>query len=186
MGLFDFFRRPKPANDEELAIDPLHDLILPKLRVGFMLDFDDKTWEVTAYHRYEFDQQFVDEWELTHGRVKRYLERGGEDDDDWSWSQKIPIGALDGNLRQHIIDHDDPPDRITYKGTTYYLDESVAGYFYKDGNRAPQELIKWEFEHEDEEHFVTIEQWGETEFEAAEGRYVEEYQFTNILPYKQD
>ncbi|MFQ5585121.1 MAG: DUF4178 domain-containing protein [Calditrichia bacterium] len=40
----------------------------------------------------------------------------------------------------------------------------------------------WDFIDEEDENFLTIEQWGETEFEAAMGYYVEEYQFTNILP----
>jgi hypothetical protein len=32
---------------------------------------------------------------------------------------------------------------------------------------------------------LTIEQWGDIQFEAYVGQYVEEYQFINILPGKQ-
>ena len=35
---------------DEPALDPLHDLVLAKLRVGYLVDYDLKTWEVTAYN----------------------------------------------------------------------------------------------------------------------------------------
>lgn len=184
MGLLDAFR--KKDKDAEPEIDPLKDLVLAKLRVGYLVDYDMKTWQVTAYNRYRFnDGETAEEWELTAGREKRYLELTQDDGDLWCLSQKVPIGALGGNVRNHIIEHDDPPDQVTCKGTTYYLDSSVGGKMFAGGGHG-QELIKWELIDEDDENFLTIEQWGETEFEAAAGTYVEEYQFTNILPGKLD
>ncbi len=44
------------------------------------------------------------------------------------------------------------------------------------------ELLCWDYYDLSEEKTLTIEQWGEEKFEAAVGIYVEEYQFTNILP----
>ena len=43
-------------------------------------------------------------------------------------------------------------------------------------------MIRWEYVDEAETAFVGIEQWSETEFTAAAGRVVEDYQFTHILP----
>lgn len=178
MGLFDIFKKKK----EDSGPDPLHDLVLEKMQAGYLVDYDMKTWEVTARHRYDFDGDIVLEWELKSGSEVRYLERSFDDEVEWSFSQKIPIGALGGDVRRHIIDHEDPPAQIQYKAKTYYLDDDYAGYYYKDDAGSPQELIKWEFVDEDQQGFVTIEQWGETEFEASAGIGVEEYQFTSILP----
>jgi hypothetical protein len=174
-----FFKK----KEKEEEFDPLKDLVLSKLRVGYLVDYDMKTWEVTGYNKYDFGEGYTaEEWELTSGREKVYLERAEDDEVEWALSKKIPIGAIEGNIRQHIIEHDDPPEQIVCKGKTYYLDESGAGYMYEGGEGPRKEFIYWDFIDEEDEHFVTIEQWGETEFEAAEGFYVEEYQFSNILP----
>ncbi|MCB0298288.1 MAG: DUF4178 domain-containing protein [Calditrichaeota bacterium] len=179
MSLFDIFKGK--AENEEL--DPLADLTLSRLKVGYYLDFDLKTWEVTAYNRYDYGEgDYGDEWELTSGREKIYLERGEDDEVEWSVSKKLPIGAIEGNIPRHIIEFEDPPNQIEAKGKTYYLDESGSAYFYKGGRGQRIGFIAWDFIDEEGENFVTIEQWGEEAFEAAEGRYVEEYEFTNILP----
>jgi hypothetical protein len=178
MGIKDLF---KSRDDEQL--DPLKDLVLSKLRVGYMLDHDMKTWQVTAYHKYDFGGRYeTEEWELTSGREKCYLERSQDDEVEWTLTKKIPIAAIEGNVKQSIIDHDDPPDQIVYKGKTYYLEESGPGYFLENGVPPRKEFIYWEFIDEEEDQCISIEQWGETDFEAAHGDYVEEYQFSNILP----
>lgn len=177
MGLRDLFKK------KEDDFDPLKDLELSKLRVGYYVDYDLKTWEVTDYNKYEFGEGYTtEEWELTAGREKWYLERSDNDEVEWTLSKKIPIGAIEGEIRQYIIEHDDPPEQVVCKGKKYYLDESGAGYLYEGGEEPAKEFVYWDFIDEEDEHFLTIEQYGETEFEAAEGYYVEEYQFVNILP----
>ena len=185
MGLMDFFSK-KSAEPE---LDPLQDLVLDKLRVGFLVDYDLETWEVTAYNRYDFDGDVVEEWELTTGRKKRYLERAEDDAVEWTLARKVAIGKIEGargggGVREYVIAHDDPPEQVTFEGDTYFLDESAAGYMYAGGGGAPKELLKWEFLDDSEERFLTVEQWGETDLEAAAGVYVEEHEFSNILPGK--
>ena len=177
MALRDIFKKKKDD------LDPLKDLVLSKLKKGYLVDFDMKTWMVSGYNLYDFGEDYeAEEWELIEGDEKWYLERSEDDDVEWSLSKKIPIGAIEGEVRQHIINNDDPPDQVVYKGKKYYLDESGSGYMYENGEGEPSEFIYWDFIDEEDEHFLTIEQWGETEFEAAFGYYVEEYQFNNILP----
>ena len=178
MGLKDFFGKKSGE-----SIDPLKDLTLSKLKPGYIIDYDMKTWQVTAYNKYEFEDGYkAEEWGLNSGDEICYLERSEDDEVEWSLSKKIPIGAIEGDIRKYIIDNDDPPAKLVYKGKTYYLEESGPGYFYEGGNEPGKEFIYWEFIDEADKHFISIEQWGETEFEAAEGFAVEEYQFTNILP----
>lgn len=179
MSLRDFFKGNKPEDE----FDPLRDLNLSHLKVGYLVDYDMKTWQVTAYHRYDYGEGYIaEEWELTAGREKVYLGREEDDEVEWTISKKLPIGAIEGDVRKYIIEHEDPPSQIVVKGKTFYLDESGTAYFYEGGKGEPIGLIYWDFIDEEDENFVTIEQWGETEFEAAEGYYVEEYQFSNILP----
>ncbi|MCA9732510.1 MAG: DUF4178 domain-containing protein [Deferribacteres bacterium] len=177
MGFFDKFKKPE---DE---FDPLADLELSKLKIGFFLDYDLKTWEVKSYRRYQFDDGYEsEEWELESGREKLFLEREEDDEVVWTLNKKIPLGALGSGIKQHIIDHDDPPEQLTYKETIYYLDESGPGLMFEGKSNTGKEFIVWDFIDEDDEKTLSIEQWGETEFDASAGFYVEEYQFTNILP----
>lgn len=181
MGLFDLFRRQEAP--EEPEIDPLKDLVLDKLRVGFLVDYDLETWKVTAYNRYDFDEgDLVEEWELTHGRKKRYLERAEDDDVVWTLAQKVPLGAIERDVRKYIIEHDEAPQRLSWDNVQFFLDGSAAGYLFPGGDGKGQELIKYEYIDESEERFLTIEQWSETDFEASGGSYVEDYEFSNILP----
>ena len=179
MGLTDrLFGKKKKEED---GPDPLADLVLEKLKVGYLVDYDLKTWQVTSYCRYTFSgkDDSVEEWELSAAGEQRYLERA---DGGWSFSRKISIGDIDGEVRQHILDHDDPPGRIVFKGTEYHLDASYGGRMFPDGKGTGEELIRWEFLDEDETKFVGIEQLSETEFAAAAGFVVEDYQFDHILP----
>ena len=178
MGLRDRLFGKKTADDEP---DPLADLVLEKLKVGYLVDYDLQTWQVTSYCRYTFSgkDDTVEEWELTAAGVQRYLERA---DGGWSLSSKISIGDIDGEVRRHILDHDDPPERIVFKDTEYHLDASYTGRMFPEGKGTGEEVIRWEFLDEAETNFVGIEQWSETEFAAAVGFVAEDYQFTHILP----
>lgn len=177
MGLFDLFKR-KPK-----AFDVTRALILANMEPGFFVDYDLESYEVMARHYYDLgDDDGIDEWVLNSGRKTYYLERYEDDDVEWSLSQKIPIGAIEPDIRNHIKKHDDPPSRITYQGTEYYLDDCSAGHFFENGKGSGQEFISWTFVDGTQDQFLTIEQWDEDTFETAAGTYVQEYQFTNLLP----
>ena len=176
MGLRDLFGR----KEKDRELDPIADLVLGKLKIGYLVDYDLKTWEVTGYCRYKFDGNIVEEWEITAGgREQRYLELA---DGRWSLAAKVVIGAIDGDIRSHILREEDPPSRIVYKGKHYSLDTSYAGYMFPDGEGDGVEVLRWEFLDEDEASFLGIERWSETEFGAAIGFFVEDYEFTSILP----
>lgn len=178
MGLFDFLKKEAPKGP-----DPTQGLTLAKMKPGYMVDYDLKTWEVAAYHYYDWGKgDITHEWQLRSSEETVYLERESDDEEEWSLNRKIDFGLLGPRIKQHILDHDDPPDEINFQGTTYYLSESGAGHFFKDGRGQGQPFIKWDYEDDSGEKYLTIEQWGEEAFEATAGQPVHEYQFTNILP----
>ena len=177
MGMFDFFKSQRER------IDPLADLVVAKLRPGYIVDYDMESWEVTSYAVYDLGDGYeIEEWGLRSGTRTRYLERYEDDEVELCLSEKVPIGAIEGDIRGHIKEHDDPPAQIVYKGKTYFEDETDSGHYFKDGKPPGTPFISWTYIDEEDESFVAIEQWGENEFEAAAGIYVEEYQFSNILP----
>lgn len=171
------------GKEKKQEIDPLKDLVLSKLKVGYLLDYDLKTWEVTAHNKSQWGEgDFSEEWELRCEDEVLYLEREEDDEVEWALTRKVPITDVGKDIAGYIKKHEDPPDEIHYKGKKYHLEESSGGKFYKGGRDSYDEFLCWDFIDESEEYVLTLEQWSETSFEAAYGKVVEEYQFTNILP----
>ncbi len=171
----------KKKNEEEF--DPFLDLVLSKLKVGYLLDYDLKTWEVTEYNKYDWDNDtYNHEWELKSGSEVVYLECEDDDEPEWVLAKKIPFRKLGPGLSKHIQENGDPPDELKYEGVTYHLEDGSGGYFCKGGGKERAEFLYWEFLDESGEQILTVEQWDEDDFEASLGLYVEEYQFTHILP----
>ena len=82
MGFKDLFKKNKPQPD------PLRELTLSNLKVGYFLDYDLKTWEVTAYNVYDFSEgDKTHEWQLKSSEETVYLELESDDADYWSWSR---------------------------------------------------------------------------------------------------
>jgi hypothetical protein len=190
MGWKEFFgihkkdRKQDPGASAEDLVNQVTDLTLSDLKVGYFLDYDLKTWEVVAYHYYDWGDggNLTHEWQLKSADDTLYLEKESDDEVDWSVSRPIPFGSLGARVRNHILENEDPPDEIEFEGTTYHLDEFGGGKFFRNGKGPGREFLVWDYEDDAGESFLSIEQWDEDDFEASVGTFVEEYQFTNILP----
>ena len=159
------------------------DYSLADMEKGFFVDFDLKSWCVAEYNKYTWgDDENTYEWQLATSDDIIYLEREPDDEDHFFVSRKIPFNSLGKGLKEHIVEHEDPPDTINYNGKIFQLYETSGGLFFNNGEEKGRELIKWDYANNSEKKFISIEQWGENEFEASFGTRVEEYQFSNILP----
>ncbi len=182
MGWKDFFKKNKTQAPET---DPLRDFSLKKLKPGYYVDFDMKTWQVASYDTYDWGSgDITHEWQLKSADETIYLELESDDEDYWSISRKIAFGKLGNSVKEYLMKHDDPPDEINFEGTTYYLQEMGGGKFLKNGNHPGKELLSWDYENDTGDKLLSIEQWGEEDFEASIGQPVQAYQFTDILPGK--
>ncbi|CAN2042601.1 DUF4178 domain-containing protein [Candidatus Magnetomoraceae bacterium gMMP-15] len=180
MAIMDFFKK-KTSNE----LDPLTGLNLANLKAGYLVDYDLKTWEVKAYNTYDWGEGDISyEWQLVSSDDTIYLERESDDVDFWSISRKISFSSLGPGIKEHIMEHDDPPEQIVFDGKKYYLEEMSGGHFHKNGTGEGEPVIIWNYEDDSGKYFLGIEQWGEEDFEASFGQAVEEYQFTDILPRK--
>ena len=178
MKIRDFFKKNK--KDE---LDPLSDLSLARLKKGYLVDYDLKTWEVSAYNYYDWSEGDIShEWQLRSGDEVIYLEMESDDEEEWSLNRKIAFSRLDSQIKKKILETGDPPEKIVFDGVTYYMEETAGGRFYRDGQGQGREVLQWSYQDDEGRSYLSIEQWGEEEFEATTGEPVEEYQFTNILP----
>lgn len=180
MGLFDFWKKKQPP---EPSFDPLKDLVLPKLKVGYLVDYDAKTYEVMAYNVYDYGGSRAQEWNLRAEGETYFLEFSPEDGGSWSMSYAIDLADIDQDVRGAIIAEQDPPDRIQVEGTTFTMADASSGWLLKDGkSMGRQEFVSYFYMDEAEEEFVTIMQWSGRNVDAVKGWFVQEYEFDNILP----
>jgi len=178
MGLFDFFKKK-----EEASYDPTN-ITIHDIRVGFLFEYDLKTWEVREAYRYDWgDSYFTNEFKVDSGDDAAYLHIDANDDVFITLSRKIRVRSVQEDIPEKIKEKDRPPKKLEYKGKTYYLEGTNPGYF----NDKPEsdnwaELISWDYYDEEGETTINIEQWGEDDFEASFGVVVKDYEITNILP----
>ena len=178
MGIFDWMKKDGPKGP-----DPINELNLSSIKVGWFVDYDLKTWEVTAANTYDWGEGDVSwEWQLRSGDETVYLELERDDEDYWTLSRKLDFSRLGPGVKEHILAQDDPPEELVFEGRTYFLDETAGGHFLKDGQGLGAPLLRWSYSDEEGKKLLEIEQWGEVEFEASLGIPVAEYQFVNILP----
>ena len=169
--------------EEKPSLDPFKDLVLEKLAPGYLVDYDTRTWEVTAHHYYDMGDGYrVQEWELRSGGELYYLNREEEDGVYWTWTRKVPIGTIHKTIRNSILEHGDPPEFLEHEGNRFHMESYGGAEFYQHGQGSPLPFLYWDYEDENGEQVLTIEQWGDNEFEASAGCYIKEYQFTHILP----
>lgn len=179
MGIFDFLKK-----DKEPDYDP-NDIRVTDLRAGFILDYDLKSWQVKEAYEYDWgDQYFTREFLLDSGDEVVYLHIDDNEELELSICKKIKIRAVDTDLPEYILEHEQPPKKIVFEGKEYYLDRESPGYFSDEPENEASwtELISWDYYDKEETNLITIEQWGDKEFAAACGKVVKEYEISNILP----
>jgi len=179
MGLFDKFKKKK-----EPHYDP-NNLKIEDLRVGFMFDYDLKTWMIKEEYEYDWgDNYFTREYMLESSDDTAYLHIDYNDEGFMTLSRKLKIRALGEDIPEEIIEKKRPPKKITYKEVDYLLDKESPGYFSDDpeDDNSWTEFISWDYYDSEGKLVACVEQWGEREFEASNGVVVSDFEITNILP----
>ena len=179
MGLFDFFKKKGGSH-----YDPTN-IKISDLQEGFVLEYDLKTWVVKEVYEYDWgDSYFTREYKLDSGDEVVYLHSEYDDELFLTVTKKVKILSIDEDLPDHIVEHERPPKKITYNGKIFYMDSESPGYFknLSDQSKDWIEMISWDYYDDEDKEVINIEQWGEREFDAAYGKVVKEFEFSNILP----
>ena len=188
MGLRNWLGRGKDDEDDE----SIGEYTLVTMRPGFLVDFDLKTWQVSAVKAYDYEGDPATEWELRAEGEVRFLERSEDDGRvELSLTRSVSIRDFDEDVMGTILEDEDPPEVVHLSGHTFTAIESSTGTQREvdEGRKEDEdadsdngrEFVSWTYESEDG-HVVFVLRWGDRDFSAYEGEYVEEYQFTDILP----
>ena len=184
MGLRKWFGKAK-GEDESFQ----QDLTLSSMTPGCLVDYDLTTWEVTDTSTHDYDGDETREWELrsAQGEV-RFLERSEDEGRiEMTLTCRISLKDLEEDVAGTILEEDDPPEIVTFKGRRYHAEEASTGLRLEgesdaeDDEGEGREFVNWSYAAEDRRVLFVV-RWGDRDFAAYEGQYVEDYQFTDILP----
>ena len=177
--MFDFFKKKKaPTYD-------VTNLSLKDLNVGFIFDYDMKSWVVKEVYKYDWgNNNFTSEYKVDSGDEVAFLHIADEGELEISLSKSIRISKIDEAITDEIEKNEKPPRKIHYSEELYYLEEDAAGYF-RDLSKETEdweELVTWEYMNDEATKVLSITQWDTRNIEASAGLILKEYQFSNIIP----
>jgi len=178
--MFDFFKKKKEKPQYDVT-----NLSVKDLDVGFIFDYDMKSWVVKEVYGYDWgNNSFTREYKVDSGDEVAFLDV--EDDDELSlvMSKPTTLRKIEEDVADKITKKGKPPKKIHFEGDLYYKEEDSAGYFKNVAKESYdwEEFITWDYINENETHVVSITQWDEQTIEASAGLIVKPYQISNIIP----
>ncbi|WP_027000987.1 DUF4178 domain-containing protein [Eisenibacter elegans] len=177
--VFGWFKKKKEEKRE--YIDPT-EVNITMLRKGAFVDYDLKTWQVTACYEYDWgNEYFSHEFQLKSGKDTIYLHIEDDDELECTIVRKISPRAIQDDAVDYIRKHDNGPMEVIYEGTKYYRESEQVGYFANLGATNWEEFISWSYYDDSGKKVLEIERWDEEEFEASAGIVVGEFEFMNII-----
>ena len=172
-----FFRKRKSSD-----YDPLN-LQLTDLKKGFIFEYDLRTWEVKEVYRYDWgDEYFSHEYKVFDGNETRFLHWEEDSELSVSWFKMIKLNELSADIEMEIAQHQRPPKILVFNGITFERTEECPGYFQDEGRGEWVEFMNWDYFDKSNQHLLSIEQWGEREFEASYGQVLQPFEISNITP----
>ncbi len=183
MGIFDFLKKKKEPDYDTTNIT-VHDL-----DKNFVFDYDLKSWVVEDMFEYDWGKSyFTRAFNVFDGVEHLNLHIEQEAELEIALTKQIAIHKLSDQIRDQIVEEGKAPKTIAYENVTYYLENEYPGYFRNveepDNEESSRELVMWLYIDNDDEKLINIERWGENEFSAKIGKYLSEYEISNILPAK--
>jgi hypothetical protein len=166
--------------------EPKTDLTLFQMKKGYFVDYFMQSWEVKEHAEYDFDGAGIGtEYLIDNGSEKQYLfvmEKGTEN--EVSLAKSIALNKIDSRIRTNIIEFDKSPHSFFYEDEEYFLFEASSGHYkqYDEGDDDWAQFVMYDYRNKEEDKFVSISRWSETELEAAAGTFVKDYEFSNIIP----
>ena len=177
--MFDFFKKKKgPSYD-------VTNLGLNDLDVGFIFDYDLKSWVIKEMYEYDWgSNNFSHEYKVDSGDEVAFLSIEDSSDLVITLTKAIKIRKIDEDIARILSDTKKAPQQLHYEGEVYYLANESAGYFRDCGKKTEdwEELFSWEYFNENEDKIVSITQWDEHTFDTFAGLVLESHQISNLIP----
>lgn len=168
-----------PPGTEELHLENVRQGGLIRL-INVGENMDEYDINITARHVYRSDDGEWYELEGDSGTDKVWISMEEDDGLDVSLTlRKLKLRDL-GISRNDLDEMDEKGEgEFEFEGKTYYYESSEEASFFRDGNisESNEELFySWEFESEDEESYISIEEWRDKSIEVSLAQPLKESQ----------
>ena len=147
---------------KEVGYNPSQ-LTVDNLKVGFIVDYNLKTWNVICENQYDWENGFSEKsFTLAQGTQKLHLFLNNDHDNQIVLvSNPINIYAIDESLEDEILKEKRSKNILSYNETNYYRENTKEGLKFDlinktDGNK----LIAWEYFDKERTQVIRIEQYG--------------------------
>jgi hypothetical protein len=179
--VFNIFKNKKKTNYDPLNIQ------VTDIKKGFVFEYDLKEWHVVAEYTYDWgNNEFSKEFKISSGDDMKFLSVEEDDEVEVILFEKIRLNKIEENILDEIARNHKPPDEITYQQQKYFFESESPGYFKEEGTQKEWlELMSWDYYNDPGDTVITIEQWGEREFEASVGKLLKPFEISNIIPAEQ-
>lgn len=173
---FFFFNGQKKQNKKaspDKSGKALKDLHIENVDVGGVIELrgvgeliEDFDVVVKAKHTYEEDGFYWYELECDKGGETVWIEIERDDALEVSLCQK-KLKLQDIGLTAEVLKQIERKDggKVSYNNRAFEYEDCGKATFYRNGEKARGEALSyWDFESEDEQHFITVELWGSNEY----------------------
>ncbi|MCP4481564.1 MAG: DUF4178 domain-containing protein [bacterium] len=136
--------------------------------IGSNLDEFDLT--IIAKHLYRQGNYYWTELECDNGKDKVWLELENDDDElEVSITlKKIKLTDLNLTNKKLVKIENDDDGEIIYNNRKYYYEDSGKAEFLKHADKnSPEVYYFWDFEADDEKHFISIEKWTDNAYDVS-------------------
>jgi hypothetical protein len=177
--MFDWLKRLfVTEKKEETPIQIEHSV--HDLKVGYILDYNLESWEVLASYTYRYKGHVAKEYKIRSSNKTLFLNVSDSNSLLLSISEEANINNVDAALRSSVLNNQ-PLARIDWNGQTYSLKESSKGQFTDDRLQDWASFSSWEYVTNDNKQFVYVSRWEDGTVECYTGRYLKEFEISNIL-----
>ena len=117
-----FKKNKKPEYD-------VTNLSILDLNVGFVFDYDMKSWVVEEAYEYDWGgNHFSKEYKINSGDDVAFLSVEDDGDLNISLTKSIKLRAIEENVLEEVTKNKKAPKTIHFQKESYYLESDSAGY----------------------------------------------------------
>ncbi len=138
------------------------DYTVKDIKKGFIVEYDLKSWEAIEEYEYDWGGNYKGkEWTLFDGKNELYL-----------YYASFPSEEISVSTRTSFA----------YGGKQWSIVDESPGLMINTDTNEEQEIVSWTFDDSNETEFITIVRNGEKSCDAYKGKYIKNYEVSNILP----
>lgn len=159
------------------------DFTVKDIKKGFIVEYDLKSWEAIEEYEYDWGGNYKGkEWTLFDGKNELYLYYASFPSEEISVSTRMNMLKELPDLRSDVFDKDEPRTSFAYGGKQWSIVDESPGLMINSDTKEEQEIVSWTFDDQNESEFITVVRNGEKSVDAYKGKYIKNYEVSNILP----